>query len=268
MSTAYALLIQEDVAQLQAAEKAARDKSRTDRVRLLRFLKEERVPGLVQAAAVLGYSVRTAERWWQPYGAGGLAALVAPPRRRGLVERLTPAAWAGLQAEMRAGHIGGLHEAQVSRRDTWHIDYGIDAVSKLFRRRKTKLKTGRPRHRKAASAAEPAALKNELAATVSRLALQRVLAMDGPGAEGPQARFGLKATHRRLWCPFGSRPPWPHEHQYHWFWLYAAVEPVSGTCVVLFLPHVDGVCFERFLEVLRRDTGADTIGLVLDNRGS
>jgi hypothetical protein len=43
---------------------------------------------------------------------------------------------------------------------------------------------------------------------------------------------------------------------------------VSGTCVVLFLPHVDGVCFERFLEVLRRDTGADTIGLVLDNRGS
>jgi transposase len=159
MSTAYALLIQEDVAQLQAAEKAARDKSRTDRVRLLRFLKEERVPGLVQAAAVLGYSVRTAERWWQPYCAGGLAALVAPPRRRGLVERLTPAAWEGLQAEMRAGHIGGLHEAQVYLRDTWHIDYGIDALSKLFRRRKTKLKTGRPRHRKAASAAEQAAFK-------------------------------------------------------------------------------------------------------------
>ena len=61
-----------------------------------------------------------------------------------------------------------------------------------------------------------------------------------------EARFGLKVTHRRLWCPFGSRPPWIHEHQYHWFWLYAAVEPVSGT--VLFLPHVDGLCFERFLE--------------------
>jgi transposase len=28
------------------------------------------------------------------------------------------------------------------------------------------------------------------------------------------------------------------------------------------------VCFERFLEALRRDTGADTIGLVLDNSGS
>ena len=64
MGTGYALLIQEEVAQLHASEKAARDKSRTDRVRLLRFLKEERARSLVQAAAALGYSVRTAERWW------------------------------------------------------------------------------------------------------------------------------------------------------------------------------------------------------------
>lgn len=159
MGSAYAPLIQEDVAELQAAEKAARDKSRTDRVRLLRFLKEERVPGLVEAAAVLGYSVRTVQRWWRCYGQGGLSALVAPPGRRGMVERITPEAWAGLQAEMRAGQIGGLHEAQVYLRDTWHIGYGIDALSKLFQRRKTKLKTGRPRHRKAASAAEQAAFK-------------------------------------------------------------------------------------------------------------
>jgi len=96
---------------------------------------------------------------------------------------------------------------------------------------------------------------------VSRLAVQRLFAMD-------EARFGLKATHRRQWCPSGSRPPWVHDHQYHWFWLYAAVEPVSGTCFVLFLPHVDGACFERFLEELRRHTGTDRIGLVLDNSGS
>jgi transposase len=96
---------------------------------------------------------------------------------------------------------------------------------------------------------------------VSRLAVRRVFAMD-------EARFGLKVTHRRLWCPFGSRPPWTHDHQYHWFWLYAAVEPVSGTCFVLFLPHVDGLCFQRFLEEFRKHAGADTIGLVLDNSGS
>ncbi len=83
-----------------------------------------------------------------------------------------------------------------------------------------------------------------------------------------EARFGLKVTHRRLWCPFGSRPPWAHEHQYHWFWLYAAVEPVSGTSFVLLLPRVNGVCLERFLEAFRQSTGSDRIGLVLDNSGS
>jgi transposase len=107
MDVAYPLLIQEDVAQLQAAEKAARDKGRTDRLRLLRFLKEERVAGVSQAAEVLGYRVRTAQRWWQCYREGGLAALLAPPQRRGAKERLSPEAWEGLQAEMRAGHIGG-----------------------------------------------------------------------------------------------------------------------------------------------------------------
>src|SRR3954453_12407359 len=156
MNATYPLLIQEDVAQLQAAEKAAGDKARADRLRLLRFLKEERVAGVSQAAEVLGYSVRTVQRWWQCYRAGGLGGLLAPPQRRGAPERLSPE---GLQAEMRAGHIGGLHEAQLYLRDTWHIAYGIDAISKLFRRRKTKLKTGRPHHRKAASPTDQAAFK-------------------------------------------------------------------------------------------------------------
>ena len=159
MIPTYPLLIQENVAQLQVAEKAARDKARADRLRLLRFLKEGRVASVSQAAEVLGYSVRTAQRWWQSYREGGLAALLAPPSQRGLKERITPEAWDGLQAEMRAGHIGGLHEAQFYLRDTWRIGYGIDALSKLFRRRKTKLKTGRPHHRKTASPAEQAAFK-------------------------------------------------------------------------------------------------------------
>ena len=159
MDITYPLLIQEDIAQLQAVEKAVRDTTRADRVRMLRFLKEGRIAGVSQVAEVLGYSVRTVQRWWQCYREDGLAGLLAPAQRRGLAERITPEAWEGLQAEMRAGHIGGLHEAQVYLRDTWHIRYGIDAISKLFRRRKTKLKTGRPRHRKAVSPAEQAAFK-------------------------------------------------------------------------------------------------------------
>ena len=53
MDISYPLLIPEDIAQLQAAEQAARDKTRADRVRMLRFLKEGRVVGVSQAAEIL-----------------------------------------------------------------------------------------------------------------------------------------------------------------------------------------------------------------------
>lgn len=89
----------------------------------------------------------------------------------------------------------------------------------------------------------------------------RLFAMD-------EARFGLKVTHRRLWSPVGHRPPWTHEHEYRWLWLYVAVEPSTGACFVLLLPHVDGVYFQRFLEEMRTATGTDRLGLVLDNAGS
>jgi hypothetical protein len=81
-----------------------------------------------------------------------LVALLTPPRRLGMSVCITPEAMEGLQAEMGAGHVGGLHEAQLYLRDTWHIAYGIDAISKLFRRRKTKC----PHHRKTASLAKQA----------------------------------------------------------------------------------------------------------------
>jgi transposase len=88
-----------------------------------------------------------------------------------------------------------------------------------------------------------------------------VLALD-------EARFGLKVTHRRLWCPFGERPPWVHEHRYRWLWLYAAVEPSTGRSFVLFLPHVDGACFQTFLDALRREFPDRPLGIVFDNSGA
>jgi hypothetical protein len=111
MDITYPLLIQEDIAQLQAAEKAARDKTRTDRVRMLRFLKEGRVAGVSQAAEIVDYSVRTVQRWWQcrggsrasvrlrrswtivcaPFSAGGSAIAKAAWRR--CWRRRSGAAW-------------------------------------------------------------------------------------------------------------------------------------------------------------------------------
>jgi transposase len=83
-----------------------------------------------------------------------------------------------------------------------------------------------------------------------------------------EARFGLKVRHRRRWCPCGARPPWGVEDRHEWLWLYVAVEPASGESVVLFLPHLDGRCFERFLAAFRRAVPGATVTLVCDGSGS
>lgn len=163
MSSSFAPLIEEDVEDLRSKEKEERQHSRADRLRFLRFLKEERVSALTEAADILGYHLRTVQKWWRNYREGGLAALLPIPKQGGAKERITDDAWEGLEAEMRAGRIGGLNEAQAYLRDTWQIDLGIDAISKLFKRRKTKLKTGRLHHRRAASPSDQAAFKKSAA---------------------------------------------------------------------------------------------------------
>lgn len=85
----------------------------------------------------------------------------------------------------------------------------------------------------------------------------RYLAMD-------EARFGLMTWHRRRWTPVGVRPPWIAARTYEWFWLYAAVEPTTGTSVCTYLPRLDGDSFEAFLGEIRRAFPDEDIVLVLD----
>lgn len=86
-----------------------------------------------------------------------------------------------------------------------------------------------------------------------------------------EGRFGLITWLRRRlcpWCPLGERPPWIVQDEYEWLWLYAAVEPTTGTAVFLLLPTVEGVCLEIFLQHLHNELGEGAIGVVLDSAGS
>ena len=152
----YSMSIAETVAELQARERAMRGRRAADRVKLLRLLKSGAARSVRQAAATLGYSERQAQRWWARYARGGLAAVLDIGRPGGSRERITPEAWADLSARMRAGAIGRLKDAQAYLQEHWGIAYCLDGLSKLFIRRKTKLKTGRPRHREAEAAAQAA----------------------------------------------------------------------------------------------------------------
>jgi transposase len=138
-------------------EKRLRGRPIADRVKLLRLLKAGTIRSVRAAAPVLGYSERQLQRWWALYTTQGLDALVRCQPRPGRPEQVSPEAWAALAFELRAGRIAHLKEAQRYLREPWRMNYrSLNGLSQLFTRHKTKLKTGRRRHRQADPAAQAA----------------------------------------------------------------------------------------------------------------
>jgi len=142
----YPRLIVEEVAVLERLERSQRHGLAGDRVRFLRLLKSGQAANVSRAAPLVGYAVRTVQEWWRVYREQGLSKLVEVHRSGGQPEQMTPEAWAGLEAEMRAGRIRRMGDAQLYLARQWRMDYGLDALYKLCKRRKVKWKTGRLRH--------------------------------------------------------------------------------------------------------------------------
>lgn len=112
MRISYPARITESETELTRLEKPLRGQPTQVRVQMLRLLKTGSVPSLAACTSVLGYSGTQLQPGWATYRAGGLAALLHRRRPPGKQSRLTPDAWAGVQAELRAGRIAQLADAQ------------------------------------------------------------------------------------------------------------------------------------------------------------
>ena len=121
------------------------------RLRMLRLLKTEECTNLGEAARALGYSWRQCHRWFASYNKGGLQELLkSRVSERGRQELVTEEAFADLQEAMKRGQIATISEADEFLRERHGIEYAHpDGVGQLLRRRKVKLKRGRPRHEEA-----------------------------------------------------------------------------------------------------------------------
>jgi transposase len=146
----YPNVIEEDVEELEKLEKRHRYSHLFHRARMLRLLKSGECENLSEAAAALGYSWRQCQRWFAAYRRGGKRELlVSRVDERGPKELVTEEAWGELEEAMKRGEI-----ATVAQAHRFLLEKGIDyshpeSVGALLRRRKAKLKTGRPRHEKA-----------------------------------------------------------------------------------------------------------------------
>jgi transposase len=146
----YPQVITEDLDDLKVLERYHRYSHLFQRVRMLRPLKSEECSNLGEAARALGYSWRQCQRWFASYQEGGIEELLkSRVDERGRQELVTPEAFEELQEAMKRGQIATIGQAHrfLSERG---IEYSHpDGVGQLLRRRKVKLKTGRPRHEKA-----------------------------------------------------------------------------------------------------------------------
>jgi transposase len=147
----YSRVIEEDIEELKELEKYHRYTHLFQRVRMLRLLRSEECRSLGEAALALGYSWRQCQRWFASYQKGGIEELLkSRVSERGRQELVTPEAFADLEEAMKRGEIATIGHADEFLRQRHGIEYAHpDGVGQLLRRRKAKLKTGRPRHEKA-----------------------------------------------------------------------------------------------------------------------
>jgi transposase len=147
----YSRVIEEDPQELKELEKRYRYSHLFQRVRMLGLLKSEECRNLGEAAEALGYSWRQCHRWFASYRKGGLKELLkSRVSERGRQELVTEEAFEDLKEAMKKGQVATISEADEFLRERHGIEYAHpDGVGQLLRRRKVKLKTGRPRHEEA-----------------------------------------------------------------------------------------------------------------------
>lgn len=76
-----------------------------------------------------------------------------------------------------------------------------------------------------------------------------------------ESRFGLKTLLSRVITLCGVKPLAPVQWSRENFWLYGAVEPITGAHLFYEFSHLDCACFQRFVDLFA-DAFPDTLNLL------
>jgi transposase len=124
-------------------ERATKDLKARDRVRFIRLLKTGRAATQKQAGVLIGLQVRQAQRLWEQYREQGLAVMCQNNYTGGMV-KLDGTAQAGLKARLKQDDMQSLEQVRLYLEQEFGVGYTVSGISRLFKRLKVKLKTGRP----------------------------------------------------------------------------------------------------------------------------
>lgn len=146
----YPRLIEESEEELKKLEKRHCYTHLFHRVRMLALLKSGDCSTVGEAVGTLGYSRRQGQRWLSAYKQGGIEELLTSRvEERGRAELVSEEAFSDLEEAMKRGEIATVAQAHEFLRSRGVHYSHPESVGGLLRRRKVKLKSGRPRHEKA-----------------------------------------------------------------------------------------------------------------------
>ena len=241
------------------------------RIHMLVLIKEGKHSTRKSVARHLAVHRNTIGDWLNTYESDGLAALLeikspgAPSGQRSLSNDVLAAL--NERLEDTSG-FGSYVELQTWLKETHDVSIKYNTLHRIVRYQlQAKPKIPRRSHEKKDDA-EEAAFREEFPDKLKALIDEHIHLIEMCNIRfltQDESRLGLMPTTRRRITAKGVKPIQKVQFQFHNYYLYGAVDPLTGESFFLELPYLDGECFQEFLNELSAFYRDDFMIMLTDN---
>lgn len=241
------------------------------RIHMLVLIKEGKYRTRKAVAKYLAVHRNTIRDWITIYESVGFTTLLqitspgAPSGQRSLPENVLAALCERLED---TSGFDSYIELQAWLKETHDVSIGYKTLHRIVRYQlQAKPKIPRRSHEKK-NDAEEAAFREEFPDKLKALIEEQVHLADTQNIRfltQDESRLGLMPTTRRRITAKGIKPIQKVQFQFESYYLYGAVEPLTGESFFLELPWLNGVCFQAFLNELSAFHRDDFMIMLIDN---
>lgn len=239
------------------------------RIQALYLIKTHQVKTRKALASVIGVGRKTIGTWLTRYEREGFQALCTMHTHPNRLRVIAGFVLNELEQQLeRPQGFSGYGAICQWLKERFGLTFPYKTVYKTVRSDlQAKLKVPRQSNIQKDPAAQEAFITTEFAHQLKTIAAQaepprpiRVFTQD-------EARFGLMTPMTRVVTAKGVKPIGSYQHRFDNYYLYGAVEPLTGMDCYLELPNLDTACFQVFLNEFS-STFADSFNLLLLDRGT
>lgn len=246
--------------------------SQVKKIQMLYWLKTGYCQSITEVSRLLGVHRTTVHRWFNQYQYGGLHHLLSQRKKTGRPRIIPGELQKEIKSKLRAedGGFNSYKSIQIWLEKTYKIKLKYRTLHHHVRYRlQAKLKVPRRCSLKKNPEAENLFKKN-----LSKIlkALQWLESTTkNPAKNGieywvqDETRLGLKTLERRKITLKGVKPKGTVQWNFKSYYLYGAIAPKTGASFFWEFSHLDGDCFQKFLDELAKSYPEKLNVIQLDN---